>query len=207
MPRLPKSLPILALALALVGWLGWQFGPVQSLQAVTSLSDPAKLATLGERGANSRLNKLVYWLDQSERQGLSAAKTMDLAQWFNGTETRRAALVKDSLLNNLKTARGLGLLTGANLDHLRRGHAATVTRGPYAGESVEIDHIVPYSLAPEIGNELANLEMLPRTLNRRKSNRVGERQLAYADRFYEMGLLSKPSWERVHDHARGHPPL
>ncbi len=202
MARHFKSLPLLALALALLGWLGWQFGPVQSIQAVTSLSDPAKLATLGERGANSRLNKLVYWLDQSEHHGLSAAKTIDIAQWFNGTERRRAALVKDSLLQNLKLAHGLGLLATANLEHLRRGHAATVTRGPYAGESVEIDHIVPYSLAPEVGNELANLEMLPRTLNRRKSNRVGERQLAYADKFYAVGMLSKPSWERVHDHAR-----
>ena len=105
---------------------------------------------------------------------------MDLAQWFNGTPNKRAALVKASLLQNLKIARELGLLTPDNLEHLRRGHAALASRGPYAGESVEIDHIVPISLAPEIGNELANLEMLPRTLNRQKSNRVGARQLAYA---------------------------
>jgi hypothetical protein len=202
MRRAHKHLSILSLLLVLAGGLGWQFGPIQSVQAVISLSAPQKLATLGERGANSRLNKLVYWLDQSEHRGLSATRTINLAQWFNGTDERRAALVKLSLLENLKIARYLGLLTPENLDHLRHGGAAQVTRGPYAGESVEIDHIVPISLAPEIGNELANLEMLPRTLNRQKSNRVGARQLAYADKFYEAGMLPKTSWERVHAHAR-----
>lgn len=192
-----KKLSLISLLVAFVVGLGWQFGPFQSIQAVASLSDPQKLETLGERGANSRLNKIVYWLDQSEHRGFSADRTIDLAQWFNGTEKRRAALVKTSLLQNLKIARELGLLAGPNLDSLRRGRAANVTRGPYAGESVEIDHIVPYSLAPEIGNELANLEMLPRTLNRQKTNRVGPRQLAYAEKFYEAGLLTKPSWERV----------
>ena len=92
MRRARKNLSLISLLVAFVGWLGWQFGPFQSIQAVASLSDPQKLETLGERGANSRLNKIVYWLDQSENRGFSADRTIDLAQWFNGTEKRRAAL-------------------------------------------------------------------------------------------------------------------
>ncbi|MBC8001585.1 MAG: hypothetical protein H7X97_03260, partial [Opitutaceae bacterium] len=63
--------------------------------------------------------------------------------------------------------------------------------------TVEIDHIVPYSLAPEIGNELANLEMLPKSLNRQKSNRVNERQLAHARTLLAAGLLTADSFAKV----------
>ena len=56
---------------------------------------------------------------------------------------------------------------------------------------------MPISLAPEVGNELANLEMLPKTLNREKSNRVSERQLAHAERLREAGLLTGESYTRV----------
>jgi len=48
-----------------------------------------------------------------------------------------------------------------------------------------------------VGNELANLEMLPKTLNREKSNRVNERQLAHAERLREAGLLTGESYARV----------
>ena len=39
MRRVHKYLSLLALAVGLLGFLGWQFGPGQSLQAVTSLKD------------------------------------------------------------------------------------------------------------------------------------------------------------------------
>ena len=193
------------LVAAIVGLL-WQFGPVQAVQAVASLSDPVKLRSLGERGANSRLNKIVYWLDDGRSRGWSPELIVGLAQMLNGTGEPRASLVKASLLRNLKIANELGLLAGENRSHLRQGHAAVATVGPYAGEAVEIDHIAPFSLAPEAGNELANLEMLPRTLNRQKSNKVSERQLAHAQKLHEAGLLSEESLERVKNAAVKPPP-
>lgn len=183
-------------AVLLAGFI-WQLTPFPAVMAVGSLSAPAKLAALGERGANARLNKIVYWLDQSRRRYLTPEKAVDIALWENGYPKVRAALVKESLLRNLKIAEELGLLTAANRDRLRQGKAAVATTGPYSGESVEIDHIVPVSLAPEVGNELANLEMLPKTLNREKSNRVNERQLAHAERLREAGLLTGESYARV----------
>jgi hypothetical protein len=191
-----------SLLLVLLGWLVWQFGPLQPVMAVASLSDPAKLATLGERGANARLNKIVYWLHEAKQKGLPPETAISVAQLLNRTGSPRAPLVKQSLTRNMKIAEGLGLFTRENLARLRHGKAAVVTRGPYAGSAVEIDHIVPYSLAREVGNELANLEMLPAPLNRRKSNRVGERQVAHAEKLCEAGLLAKESLERVRAQAR-----
>ena len=199
-----KWYSLAALVVLLGGGLVWQFSPLPALRAISSLSDPAKLATLGKRGANSRLNKLVYWLDQARRRGLPPQTAISLAQTLNRTSEPRASLVKAGLLRNLKIADQLGLLTPDNQERLRRGRAAVVTRGPYAGQHAEIDHIVPISLAPEVGNELANLEMLPARLNRNKSDWVGPRQLAHAQALAQAGLLSAESLARVRAKA-AHP--
>lgn len=200
--RRPRRKPTIATAvLALIAFVVWQFTPLQAIVALSSLSDPAKLATLGERGANARLNKIVFWLDVARQRGMSAESAVGWAQTINGTSEPRASLVKNQLDRNLKIADELGLLTAENRDRLKRGNAAIVARGPYSGETVEIDHIVPFSLAPEVGNELANLEMLPKTLNRQKSNRVNERQLAHAEKLFEAGMLGKESLEEVRRQA------
>ena len=195
--RIPRKLGVVAILLSVVLGLVWQFTPLQAIFAIANLSDPAKLATLGERGANPRLNKIVYWMFEAYDHGGSPEAAVEWAQRLNGQSGLRAQLVHDSLMRNWKIARELGLLTPDNLAKLKHGSAADITYGPYLGETVEIDHIVPYSLAPEVGNELANLEMLPRTVNRRKSDKVTERQVDYAERLQEAGLLSQETLEKV----------
>jgi hypothetical protein len=86
-------------------------------------------------------------------------------------------MVKESLLRNLLIANRLGLLTPANLDALKRGKSPTVTFGPYAGEIAEVDHILPIAKFPQYGKEFWNLELMPQSLNRRKGDAVGQRQL------------------------------
>lgn len=188
---------LLALLLGAMGWLGWEVGPGKAIWAVSNLSDPAKLATLGERGANSRLNKVVYWLHEASQSGAKPPIAIEMAQRMNGTVEPRKSLVRESLLRNMKIADELGCLTQENLGRLRQGKGPEITRGPYKGQLIEIDHIVPLSLAPEVGNELANLEMMPATLNRKKSNQVGERQLSHAKKLLEAGLLTRESYDRV----------
>jgi hypothetical protein len=39
--------------------------------------------------------------------------------------------------------------------------------------------------------------MLPEPLNRKKSNRIGDRQRAHAKRLRDAGLLSQTSFDRV----------
>ena len=122
-----KKITFASAVLALIGFAVWQFGPFKAAFAISNLSDPAKLQTLGERGANSRLNKIVYWLDVARHRGFSPDTTIGWAQALNGTRDPRASLVKTELARNMKIADELGLLTSENLDRLRRGHAAIIT--------------------------------------------------------------------------------
>ncbi len=46
---------------------------------IASLIDPAKLATLGERGANTRVQKAVYWLATARTEGQKPAEVLDRA--------------------------------------------------------------------------------------------------------------------------------
>lgn len=204
--------PAVALFLVLaVGWMlafGWRGchrarelarPPVAlAVEAIAAQSDPAKLATLGRRQANPRLKRIVYFLAQARDAGADPAAVIQAAQKANGSAgTPRAALVSAGLLRNLKIADGLGLLTPDNRARLSRGNAPIVTRGPYAGQPAEVDHVVPLALAGELDHELANLELLPETLNRRKSDKVGARQVDYARRFRDAGLLLPGTFERV----------
>ncbi|MCW1925036.1 hypothetical protein OKA05_20920 [Luteolibacter arcticus] len=91
----------------------------------------------------------------------------------------------------------LGCLTNNGMAELRRGNAATITRGPYAGEIIEVDHIIPRSAAPELDEKLFNLEFTPRTMNRGKRDSVGLRQRALAQEWAEQGLLGREAAARV----------
>ena len=80
---------------------------------------------------------------------------------------------------------------------LRKGNAPTITKGPYAGEIVTGDHIIPRSVCPELDNALYNLEMMPLTLNQRKSAKIGTRQIDLAKRWNADGLLSDEGLKAV----------
>ncbi len=91
----------------------------------------------------------------------------------------RGQLAKESLLRNLTILERLGCFTPDNLAKLRRGRAPIITRRPYASEIAEVDHIVPVAVAPAFSNWIGNLEFMPRSLNRWKSDKMGERQRSH----------------------------
>ena len=70
----------------------------------------------------------------------------------------------------------------AGMIKLRKGNAPTITKGPYPGEIVNGDHIIPRSVCPELDNAFYNLEMMPLTLNQRKSAKISTRQIDLAKR-------------------------
>lgn len=145
--------------------------------ALRSLIDPAKLDTLkGDRATNTRLRKACYWLHVATMRGTDPGNFIDS---LGLPPTARFELARDSLLRNLTILDRLGCLTQENIEGLRRGEAPTIMRGPYAGEKAEVDHIVPVAVAPEFANWIGNLEFMPRTLNRRKSGSMGERQWSH----------------------------
>ena len=83
------------------------------VKTIASLTDPAKLTNLkGERQASSNLQKCVYWLAYAEEQGQKPEAVLDESAKLNKTAgTPCAGFVSWGLLENLKIAKELGLLT------------------------------------------------------------------------------------------------
>ena len=159
---------------------------------VAPLIDPVKLDTLkGKRAATPRLRKACYWLEMAKRDGNDLEIVLDESHALTGPhKAERMKAQKDSLIRNVTILERLGCLDEEGMIKLRKGNAPTITKGPYAGEIVTGDHIIPRSVTPELDNTLFNLEMMPLTLNQRKAAKVTARQLDLAKRWHKAGLLS-----------------
>lgn len=162
----------------------------QFARLIAPLVDPAKLATLGQRAANPRLCKAVHWLEMARRAGSSPAMVADQALAAVRMKGEGAALTRDALLRNLTIAERLGCLDEAGMADLRKGQSPTIRRGPYAGQELTVDHVIPRAVCPELDNVIANLEFLPARLNSAKGARIGDRQLDVARKLHRAGLLS-----------------
>ncbi|MDB4586983.1 hypothetical protein N9114_04455 [Akkermansiaceae bacterium] len=156
------------------------------------LINPAKLDTLkGKRAATPRLRKACYWLQMAYISGFDTGEVIDQAYSVIGPhEPKRAKAQRASLIRNRLILERLGCIDEAGMIKLRKGNAPTITKGPYAGEIVTGDHIIPRSVCPELDNALYNLEMMPLTLNQKKSAKIGQRQIDLARRWNQDGLLS-----------------
>jgi hypothetical protein len=162
------------------------------------LIDPAKLATLGDRGANTRIQKVTEILWQAKVNGQDPNKVADSAVesiGWGGTEKGR--LTSAAMVRNVTILERLGSTTPADLDDMRHGKTATVRKGPYAGEVLSVDHIIPRAVAPELDNVIANLELMPLSVNQKKNDKIGDRQVSMAKAFHDAGLLSDAGFQRV----------
>jgi len=190
------------LFLVLVCLVGPCYGtPVSSKDPATliqSLIDPAKLATLGVRGANSRVQKATAILWQAKSEGKDpakvAAKAVALIGWAGQA---RGLLTAAAMLRNVTIIERLGCTTPEDCEKMSRGRAPTVRKGPYAGQVLSVDHIIPRAVAGELDNVIANLELMPLGLNESKNDRIGERQVTLAKAFRDAGLLSDDGLRRV----------
>jgi hypothetical protein len=55
-------------------------------KALTSLTDPAKVATLGDRAANPRLKKVVFSLSEAKFRGVDVSALIEQVQTATHTE-------------------------------------------------------------------------------------------------------------------------
>ena len=193
MPRTLLALLILLAAFASPGC-------AESIRgALTNLCDPAKIATISaERGANPRVRKICYWLEMARRDGRDPAVEMRevmVAVGWGGTA--KGELTAEAMVRNRVIAERLGCLDETGMVDLRRGNAPTIRTGPYAGDQLSVDHIIPRSVCPELDTTLANLELMPLRMNRSKSNSIGERQVDMARKFNAAGLLSQRGLDAV----------
>jgi hypothetical protein len=115
------------------------------------------------------------------------AATMEAIGWGG---TQKGQLTAAAMVRNRTIAERLGCLDDEGMENLRRGKSPTITRGPYAGEKLTVDHIIPRAVAPALDKILANLEHMPHSLNIRKGAKVGQRQIDLANKLLAAGLLT-----------------
>jgi len=168
-------------------------------EALVSLCDPAKIATItAERGANPRVRKICYWLEMARRDGRDPANEMrEVIVTVGWGGTAKGDLTSDAMVRNRVIAERLGCLDDAGMADLRRGKAPTIRTGPYAGDKLSVDHILPRAVCPELDTTLANLELMPMRMNSSKSDSIGERQVDMARKFHAAGLLSQSGLDAV----------
>jgi hypothetical protein len=160
--------------------------------ALVSLCDPAKIATLtSDRAANPRVRKITYWLEVARQQGRDPQTEMDAVMDAVGWDgAMKGELTAKAMARNRTIAERLGCLDAEGMALLRRGNAPTVKFGPYTGEKLTVDHIIPRAVAPSLDKVLANLEHMPNSLNMRKGAKVGQRQVDLANKLEAAGLLA-----------------
>jgi hypothetical protein len=169
----------------------------EEAEKLAALIDPAKLSTLRERGTNPRIHKAVALLETADANRIKPKAVCEAAIKKVNMNAAAGELTKAALLRNLDIARKLGCIHAAGLKDMRRGRAPTIQRGPYAGDELSVDHIIPRTVVPELDNVIANLEVLPLKLNQKKNSKVGERQTALAEKLHAAGLLSADGLEKV----------
>ena len=148
--KLPGMKPFLVALLTLVRATGEASSLDQHADKLANLIDPAKLATLGRRRANSRVQKAVAILAEAEFEKLDPGAVCAAAIETVKMKPAAGALTKAALLRNLDIARELGCLDSAGLDDMRHGRAPTIRRGPYEDDELSVDHIMPRAVVPEL---------------------------------------------------------
>ena len=168
-------------------------------EALVNLCDPAKTATItSDRGANPRVRKIAYWLEMARREGREPASEMQEVMVSVGWGgTAKGDLTADAMVRNRIIAERLGCMDEEGMTKLRSGKAPTIRSGPYTGDVLSVDHIIPRSVCLELDTTLANLELMPLRMNREKSSSIGQRQVDMAKKFHSAGLLSKQGLDAV----------
>ena len=168
-------------------------------EALVNLCDPAKIATItAERGANPRVRKICYWLEMARKAGREPSSEMrEVMSAVGWGGTAKGDLTADAMTRNRVIAERLGCLDEVGMTTLRSGKAAVIRNGPYAGDKLSVDHIIPRAVCAELDTTLANLELMPMRMNSSKSDSIGERQVDMAKKFHAAGLLSKAGLDAV----------
>jgi hypothetical protein len=188
---------IVAAGLLALTFSAWGSDP--SRFALVNLCDPAKIATLeGDRAANPRVRKIAYWLEIARQSGRDPKAEMDAVMVTIGWGgTIRGELTAKAMARNRTIAERLGCFDAHGMERMRRGASPTITKGPYAGEKLTVDHIIPRAVTPSLDRVLANLELMPHSLNIRKGAKIGQRQVDLANKLRAAGLLSEGDYLAV----------
>ena len=141
---------------------------------------------------------MTYWLAMAKKEKRSTSAVAWQAVLLAGYTNKDAReLTKAAMMRNLSIAQKLGSLDEAGLAEMRKGNAATVKRGPYAGDQLSVDHIIPRAVVPELDCVIANLELMPLRMNESKNAKIGSRQRSLALKLHGAGLLREMGLQAV----------
>ncbi|MEM6915051.1 MAG: hypothetical protein AAF491_00690 [Verrucomicrobiota bacterium] len=137
---------------------------------------------LRARAMNDDMRIVSFHVYQAWKEGLDLSEVLDRAMPTDQVPPNLKSLTTDRILENHGQAMRYGLYTPENLAALSMGRAPTVTKGEYAGEECQVEHIVPKNVVPLMDNLLVNLE--------------------YAQRYHDAGIMSFEDLSNVKRAAR-----
>lgn len=156
------------------------------------LLDPGRIATLkGDRPINTRLYRILGWLETARLAGGSVDKVIIAAQRTNGAIDAPCSLEdRTALRRSWEELERFGCFTPKGIETLKKGGSPKITRGEHAGDIIHLDHILPRSVVPEFDSRFLNLIPVPSTVNLRRGSCITSKELALARRWHRQGLLS-----------------
>jgi hypothetical protein len=163
--------------------------------------DPEKLASLAKYGANPRFHRTMNAMHILDRQGRNLGSELDLllpAQ-AHSDFFYSPVLTRDHLLAEYARYGEFGLFdTSENLRLMSRGRSPVIGRGLSLGQSIDVDHVIPVSEAPELGNVMANLRALPYGENRSRGAFIDADALQAMEKFKALGWNPSPSLSQTY---------
>lgn len=121
-------------------------------------------------GGYRLIKPIVYHLEKARQAGISYNTAF--SQIYDNAPIGKELikLRKQSLANNMKSVTKLGSLTSENMLLLEQSRAPRVTKGnqKYIGDVLEVHHRALYHLSPKYENEVANLQLLPKSMHDEK---------------------------------------
>jgi len=155
----------------------------------------------GRREGLPIFREALYHLTSAQRAGCSPREIVDELYKDSRLPKPIIEIRKERLIGNLKEIKLLGLDTPENLELLKEGRSPIVAKGNprYFGEKAEVDHMVSVSQAPEFKSEVANFQLLPKSINREKratsnSEHRAKLESAYRQAYQlELSSANKPT--------------
>ena len=143
------------------------------------------------------MQKYVALLAEARAEGIEPEKVADAAVAKVGMKDDAAMLTAEAMVRNLGIAYRLGCLDGDGLKDMHKGQSPTIKKGPYKGDELSVDHIIPKAVVTELDKVIANLELMPLRVNEKKIDKIGERQKSLAKKLHKAGLLSNEGLKAV----------
>ncbi len=159
------------------------------------IGDVKELPSLGDgkREGNPIFREALYHLASAQKRGLSSDEIVGELYKDSRLPKPIIEIRKERLIGNLKEIRLLGLDTPENLELLKAGKSPIVTKGNprYFGEKAEVDHMVSVYQVPEFKNEVANFQLLPKSINREKRAASSDEQRAKLESAYKAAYQTE----------------